>query len=398
MGKLRKACANCIKYKLACEAKRPCPRCVLHQCECIDVERKPRAARRAKRPRTSLDQCGSDMVMVPVVNTQAVDRSMLNCAHSPTINANQPSRVQTNAPYIPDLVLNDNEPLFSMNNGTDPSSFLLQSPEASILPYSDGFNSSSYLSSVLFPEQGALFNEKLEDTDYKSFFSNGMSNPKLSPTTLDYSLDTTTLKKSSELVKPYYYAPLATPVMNPVNKVPLPHPQPLVVASKNEWGILDCNPEFVQFLGYETVSVFNSLVSKLDQVIAPENVGFGKPSFDYLLKSKTASFEYVGSLKARDGIERTVTLRVDVLERLVIFTVKEVYDVRPSCFYGRWLKSVVPNAITACDRSNCQCKYNEAFQQGLQHSLPQQSQQQLRQQVMQLGGYQPRTLISNMQL
>jgi hypothetical protein len=39
---IRKACANCIKARLACDEGRPCQRCVVHACECIAVPRKPR--------------------------------------------------------------------------------------------------------------------------------------------------------------------------------------------------------------------------------------------------------------------------------------------------------------------------------------------------------------------
>lgn len=39
---IRKACANCIKARLACDEGRPCQRCVVHQCECVAVPRKPR--------------------------------------------------------------------------------------------------------------------------------------------------------------------------------------------------------------------------------------------------------------------------------------------------------------------------------------------------------------------
>lgn len=39
---IRKACANCIKARLACDEGRPCQRCVVHQCECVAVARKPR--------------------------------------------------------------------------------------------------------------------------------------------------------------------------------------------------------------------------------------------------------------------------------------------------------------------------------------------------------------------
>lgn len=98
MGKLRKACANCIKYKLACEAKRPCARCILHQCDCIDVERKPRTVKKKGIKRSKFD-------------TVEKLHSMCFPPAQPLSHFPQIQDTPTNPPFIPELVTIDSFPI-----------------------------------------------------------------------------------------------------------------------------------------------------------------------------------------------------------------------------------------------------------------------------------------------
>lgn len=363
MGKLRKACANCIKYKLACETKRPCSRCVLHQCSCIDVERKPRAARRPKRPRTSLELVEGVDSCAPVLPATTAT-ALCAAAASPPRKLSLNS--QANAPFVPELVLNDNEPLFSSNLDTNP--FMMQSTEASLLPFSDASlfinGGNGYLSSILgFDQDPTLMGAPLM--------------PKVEPglgAFDDFAKKTDFAAKSAP--SGFNLSPQSFVQSNPpatvgaANKFVVPAPQPLVLVNKSEWQVIDCNVEFAQFLGYTTVAEFTASLDTMNTIISPESIGLSKQNFEYFLTAKVNHFERLGMLKSKDGTERTVTLHVDILDKLMMFTIKEVYDMRPMCFYTRWLKAVAPNAVTPCDRVGCQCRLYD-YLPGLQQQQQQ---------------------------
>jgi hypothetical protein len=364
MGKLRKACANCIKYKLACEAKRPCARCVLHQCDCIDVERKPRTVKNKGIKRARLTPCADSAT----------------CSHdhdhsTPTAHMDSPQleHKKSSSPMhgYPELALNDTDALFQTNNNTSDASFLLQSGDSFALSSEYGYMfNNSLLSAVLSPysgydapHQAALQQAKPALTNEAFAFNTFVPKTELpfkQPHSPPVGINATSTFASM--------SPMS--VMNPSNKVTLPYPQPFMVIEKRECKILDCNTEFAQFLGYSGVAEFNAKVNKLEDVLVTDE---SKP-FDFT-PVKMGHFERLATLKTLYGVGgRPVIFNVAVMQNLVTFTVKDVFDIgKPLCSYTRWLKTVMPNTPVLPCGPNCQCKYYD-FLVGSNNSNQQQQQ------------------------
>jgi len=358
MGKLRKACANCIKYKLACEAKRPCARCVLHQCDCIDVERKPRTVKNKGIKRARLNPCSDNTICD---HDHATSLSTLNdvvrSPPSPLEHKKSASPSAQNS-FLPELMLNDPDALFSSSTHTTDASFLMQSGEPTMMQPEYGYMfNNSLLSAVLSPysqydpPQQAMMSQGVRSPSHDAFaFSGGHTLPKSEPT----SFSTQPHSPPVGINSAPHTSISSMSVMNPSNKITLPYPQPFMVIEKRECKILDCNTEFAQFLGYSGVPEFNAKVNKLEDVLVTDE---SKP-FDFS-PVKIGHFERLATLKTLYGVGgRPVIFNVAVMQNLVTFTVKDVFDIgKPLCSYTRWLKTVMPNTPVLPCGPNCQCKY-----------------------------------------
>lgn len=331
---IRKACANCIKSRLACDEGRPCQRCIVHQCECVPVARKPRVKKQKVEP--VLDSTGG-ITLSWIQTDQSSFTASSDTENLTKISVPSPSPPpspspshsplplsppqQASLPQLPPpLPLSSSEPLVQPTPTEVPQQFTPSSiPQLDVVPppntqpqpqqYENPMSPTQMLSLLLDDKPSALMQEWPDMLQFSDFASGTQAMK-------EFLLgdDSCCTKKTA--------APPA-PLPQPKNSTPL-FPSPIGIFDKQRFMLLDANAAMAELFGCANVAEFASLVQSLDDIVDPAAAHVAKNSTSYFISSMP--FDRLGVFRTRSGGTKTVEFRVELTEQLVIFSVKSVYD------------------------------------------------------------------------